>query len=543
MMGLTIGIRYLRGQAVATDPADRDRAEWPPHPARIFMALAAAHFDADRAPLERRVLLWLESQPAPQLVVPEHRERSVVTAYVPPNDFGLPKDVAKLKDKALKGALNILPDCRTSKQPRTFPSVFVGDEPLFCIWPEADLAHADREALAALCAKVTYLGHSSSLVQMWIAEDAPEPTLAPTDQDAELHLRSVSPGTLEYLESQYNEDAIERFAEFDERIRTSTGKEQRQAKAEYEEVFGEKWKNAARPPPSLRPSVSLTQGYRRAGASALSLVQSVFDDRLVVLTKYDGPALGLESTLALTRALRGAVMKSCPEQPPPEWLSGHTLEGRPSENPHLAFAPLAYVGAEHADGHVMGLAMVVPRHVSMAERGRGLSALLTQTDGDLAEIALQLGKLGAWTLAQEERSRPPKALRLETWTAASRIWASVTPIALDRFPKTDRDKDRQGWRAEVADIIAQSCLNIGLPAPVEIDIDKTSWHLGAPRARPDHGGYPLLYGRCGKPSRYQVHAWLRFAEPLCGPVLLGAGRYLGYGFCKPWSRTNGGTQQ
>jgi len=104
---------------------------------------------------------------------------------------------------------------------------------------------------------------------------------------------------------------------------------------------------------------------------------------------------------------------------------------------------------------------------------------------------------------------------------------------LDRFPKTDREKDRAGWHEEVCEIVAKSCENIGLPEPIEIDIDKTSWHLGAPRARPGGGGFPLIPDRSGSPSRYQVHVWLRFERPVIGPVLIGAGRYRGYGLCKP----------
>jgi len=52
MPGLTIGWQYLTGYAVATDPSSRDRAEWPPHPARVFMALAAAWFETGEDPDE-----------------------------------------------------------------------------------------------------------------------------------------------------------------------------------------------------------------------------------------------------------------------------------------------------------------------------------------------------------------------------------------------------------------------------------------------------------------------------------------------------------
>ena len=44
---LVVGIRYLNGWVMATHPTNREVAEWPPHPDRVFMALAAAHFETD----------------------------------------------------------------------------------------------------------------------------------------------------------------------------------------------------------------------------------------------------------------------------------------------------------------------------------------------------------------------------------------------------------------------------------------------------------------------------------------------------------------
>ena len=39
---LTLGIRYLTGVAVGSH-GEHGRVEWPPHPARVFMAMVAAH--------------------------------------------------------------------------------------------------------------------------------------------------------------------------------------------------------------------------------------------------------------------------------------------------------------------------------------------------------------------------------------------------------------------------------------------------------------------------------------------------------------------
>ena len=189
------------------------------------------------------------------------------------------------------------------------------------------------------------------------------------------------------------------------------------------------------------------------------------------------------------------------------------------------------------------MAVVFPRDVHPHDRGRGLSKLLLDENGKPKTIELKLGRAGVWSLRREISPSPPQALQMATWTglpdewasdtSLSETWASVTPVVLDRYPKTDCKKDRVGWREEVSEIISTSCRNIGLPEPLEIDIDKTSWHLGAPRARPAGGGFPLMPHRPGSPSRYQIHVWLRFERPVIGPVLIGAGRYLGYGLCKP----------
>lgn len=82
---IALGIRYLTKYAVATDLA-RQQAEWPPHPGRVFMAMASAYFEAGADPAEREALEWLEAVPAPALRASEADERTRVRAYVPVND-------------------------------------------------------------------------------------------------------------------------------------------------------------------------------------------------------------------------------------------------------------------------------------------------------------------------------------------------------------------------------------------------------------------------------------------------------------------------
>jgi CRISPR-associated protein Csb2 len=199
----------------------------------------------------------------------------------------------------------------------------------------------------------------------------------------------------------------------------------------------------------------------------------------------------------------------------------------------MALFPLSFVGAEHADGHILGLALAFPRAVPAAERALCLRGRLFGPTGDDLEPKLQMGNLGTWTLRREERSVPPLALRPMAWSGPSSVWASVTPVVLDRHPKHDPRTERTQWRDEVAASIVQSCERQGLPRPELVDVDKTSCHRGAPRSRPGPGGMPWLPGKDGSAPRQQVHVLIQFSCEVHGPLLLGAGRFRGYGLCKP----------
>src|SRR4029453_6317216 len=117
MTGLTLGWEYLTGYAVATDPSGRERAEWPPHPGRVFMALAAAYFETGEDLGEGNALHWLETlgepQP-PELHLPplDHVfQRSAVTVDVPVYDKAGPASAT----------LQSAPPITPSKQPGMFP--------------------------------------------------------------------------------------------------------------------------------------------------------------------------------------------------------------------------------------------------------------------------------------------------------------------------------------------------------------------------------------------------------------------------------------
>ena len=185
-----LGIRYLNGFVVASEPDSRDRPEWPPHPGRVFMALAAAHFQTDGDPAEGDALRWLEALPqAPTIRAPEARAGAVVTHYVPVNDKAI-RQKKKKGDRPPPG-LQSAPGVLRVRNARTLARVVLDDEIVYLSWAKADPSESIRHALHSLCANVTRIGHSSSLVQMWVAapDEVGEPNWLPDDDRATVQLR------------------------------------------------------------------------------------------------------------------------------------------------------------------------------------------------------------------------------------------------------------------------------------------------------------------------------------------------------------------
>ena len=283
------------------------------------------------------------------------------------------------------------------------------------------------------------------------------------------------------------------------------------------------------PPVSLRPVPGRWQGYDRPRETSLPEAPgSVFDPRLIVLA-IKVRRVSLPATLKLTAALRGLLMGACPEQPLPEWFSGHRLDGTPSPDPHLAVTPLPFVGSEHADGRVMGLALVLPTDLDQQEAGHCLEPFLYDSATGLpCERRLFDGQWFECVVEMETRERPPQSLNPDTWTRESRVWASVTPVVLNRhFDGEDK------WQ-RAADSAKDMCEHIGLPRPSEVLLHPVSLVEGVPHAR----DYPQLIHKNGGGRRSHSHAVLVFDEPIRGPVLIGAGRFRGYGLCRPMDERN-----
>jgi CRISPR-associated protein Csb2 len=361
---------------------------------------------------------------------------------------------------------------------------------------------------------------------MWVVpiEEHLVPNWIPDNMSAQRHLRIPEQGTLLSLETSLNGDAIMEYDELDQALAAAKGSAKKQLKLNVAVRFPQGrplWR---------RPQLDNWQGYSRVDNAppAETAFSGPFDPDLLILTKEIGRPLGMESTLQLTGALRDAMLKAAPQGDQPEWFCGHRLDGTPTDQPHLAIFPLPFVDGDHADGHILGLAIAVPSSIAADSARRFLGPLFFSPETG-QERTIKLWKSGQWEwhLHRETASNRPMALQAKRWTGPSTEWASVTPVVLHHYPKKSRDGD-------VERIVREAFASALLPEPVEIETSPVSKHPGAGHVREmpffDAGGERLC--------RYQVHVVARFDRLIEGPMLVGRGRFRGYGVFHPLGAKN-----
>jgi CRISPR-associated protein Csb2 len=478
---LALEIELLTGAYRAALP-DGSEAEWPPHPERVFSALVQGWGDGGCDPNERAALEWLECLPAPLIEADDSEdcdERSSPIVFVPPND---PRG----------NAITVLPD-RRPRQARNFRARIPTNSIIRLIWPEAPNQTEHRSALEAVARRVASLGHSASLVRLAFSEGifgSGDPKVWRPEEEGGAPIRAMHPGRLRNLE-----DWLAR----EERPRTGM---------------------------SVRYRSPLAPEGAETPKSVLGGVADWF-----VFEDSGGSRPDLLAFAHVAKCVRMSLMKHGP-QPPPEVISGHTAEGAPTSRPHVVIVPLANIGWPYSTGDLLGFAVVLPRGTANSERLtvlRAIAAFARIDEGEGACADLHLSSSLLWRV---QRSADPSraSLKPARWCASGVLWASATPVLLDRF--ADHNDPLEEARS-----IAAACVNIGLPEPIEIEIHKHSSVRGAPSAYPLGGNgsgpdwsFPQGAKFARRPRRHVV---LRFAEPVQGPLLLGAGRFHGLGLCLP----------
>lgn len=481
-MTLVLEIEYLSGVSFAATAPESRTSSWPPQPDRVFSALVASWAARGRNGQEGEALEWLETQRDPLISATGAYQRTAATVYVPPND---PRSGRK------KTAAGVIPAMR-KRQPRRFPAARPHERCVRFLWPGAEPADRTLRALQALARDTAYVGHSASLTRcrFLIAHTADG---GETAQPCE---RRIYPG---------------RFAEL--RAHHRLGR---------------------RPLPGAHASHASKDAQPAAG---------IFSRDWLILEHIDGTMPDIRACALVAKTLRDTLLagyqRSGLGDQIPEIVSGHSADGKPTRAPHLAVVPLAFVGFPYADGHVMGFALVPPH-------GSGILA-----DADFRRVLRKLApiheKYGRRILTITRRSatggfsvrlsptfEPPvgkRSLDPRAYSQPARTFATVTPLALDRHLK----KKGAARDAEVTALITRGCANVGLPAPASIVAANESALEGGATAQSSRNS--PQWKRWHLPpsiaSRQLTHAVIRFAEPVSGPVLLGAGRFMGLGLFRP----------
>ena len=547
---VAIEINFLTGRFVAASHHDRNTPEWPPHPARLFSALVATWADADRPDsAERQAIEWLESQRPPSISASEATPRAAVTHFVPVNDARIfaptsynnraskvedllaqigearthgttkgkmrslnsqlrkQRDVSQMVSKAgntpVKSAVNLLPPgwisaanhVRTG-QARVFPSVTPHEPLVTYIW-DADPSPDMVSSIDRICARLTRLGHSSSLVSCRVTPDPPAANHFPGP--GAVVMRSVRSGQLAALEREYR-------------------------------------KHRASKPRALPFTSVRYRRVERIQAGRAARQPHTAGDWLVLSLQRKSRRFPSTLTVEIATALRGAVFRYATD-PIPEGVSGHRPQGTPSQDPHVAFLPLPWVGHQHADGRLMGAAIAIPYSLDDQSRRalfRSIGSWEAATDG---KLALTLGRRGRLEMRRIIGPTTLETLRQGPWSRKSRAWTSATPIALPTHPGplssgTAAARAKAWARAKQA--VVNACHHIGLPEPVRIGLSLAPLIPGA-RPAPAFPSFRQP-GRGGKPvARRLLHASVTFDQEVAGPVVLGAGRYLGLGLMRPMS--------
>jgi CRISPR-associated protein Csb2 len=463
-VAITIAVRLRHGRYEAGGERPSD-PEWPPHPARIFCALAASvEGEADWVALR-----WLEAQPAPQV-------------WADPADgvrTGRARGYVVENATALKGGSQTWPGRNSGMRARSFAVPATGSFAI--VWPQAEPPADVLARLSVLARNVPYLGRSTSPAEVDVSGSVPSAAEGwviyqagrSGDPAARWQLRVPYPGYADELQAAYQD--------------------------------GRRAWEVAR---ALPYTAGMAERGDYDAAGQVAAHEGPFEGLMVWSLERPLVRIGGDQAVTLASALRKAVISRVPD-PVPAQISGHGADGRP----HVGFLALPDVGHEHAEGHILGVALAIPRDLPPTDLAALVKAVIMDSLSTLRVSRDQALRL---------RYGPDRhGLQPARWAAAqrgAREWVTATPLMLDGHLRRGRDEARE---------VARSLVLAGYPSPAHVEVSAASLATGAVW-RPRPGTLPA-----GRPHRRLVHARVRFTQPVTGPVLAGSMRYLGLGLFLP----------
>lgn len=467
MSHLLLTVRFL--DARYHGQADGGRREWPPSPMRLFSALLAGA-KADWSDARERAFRWLERQPAPVIQAMPVQEGSRLLTYVPNNNS----------------------DSNNKRIDKEILPTLLGDPPeVNYLWS----VPADEESLAEVIAEA--VRHIRALgwgIDLAVGRGSLVDRL-PSREGFEVFkprrkavgggrmLRIPIPGSLDALESAFQ-------------TRSTLIREDGSIHDES------------------TPAVFGTAAYALASDVAFCAFQLETPDE----ESYAWNPRQLRSLVGMVRHVAAGPEARHALEPLgidlDAFVHGHSEQ---PDAPRLSIVPIPSIGHPHSDGLIRRVFLVEPMKregtVSQALE-KALHGLFLQPepgDDTITAGCVCLGRLS------------PSDRFLRRYTHPASTWASVTPVLLPGFDERKSDRGNLQKRLERAEqLVCKALVQSGIDVPASIELSRVPYWPGSMHVRD--------YQPREKLAHYpRWHVRLHFERPWAGPLVLGAGRYSGFG--------------
>lgn len=507
-MFLVVRARFLAGYA---------GREWPPSPARLFKALVAVsrhgvpgagRDDVDSA------LRWLERQNAP----------TVLASRTEPTSSSLRRFVPNNSEIDPKTGEREWPATRASKEPEDIRGWRI-DPPggVAYAWPVAD-GGRNMDLLRAVARRVPSLGKGEDFVvaRAERVDELPGDLVRydPAAEGSGFTLEVPQEGCLSVCEEMFKRRAADPGWNRIHELRTMGTRL---------EAYAAHVERLDHPSPPIAV-FGIWAGPRRRSFDARLLRVPVGQCRHLLSTALSEAVSDMSSEPGrrdeLLRLGQGLIC-------------GHSPTGGKLGGPHVAVLALPSVLGPYPDGRVRRLALV----------GFGCA---DATAAQLFEAVV--ARVHDREFVDEDR-RTGVVLRRETdaeWmsllSGRARDWESVTPVVLERPEFLRKDWERLGHATRRRDARAgdtraagelDHCLaarreelvrdavgRLGVGEAVNIEVTRAPWRTGLHSA-----SQYRVSGRLKASPRFHVR--VSFKAFVSGPVVVGRGRYIGFGLLRP----------
>jgi CRISPR-associated protein Csb2 len=434
---LTVEVRLRDGRYDAAGLRTGE-AEWPPHPARVFCALAASAQEC----ADWDALRWLEGTGLPEV----QAEATAVTSR---------SDTFVVTNRIERDGGSQFWPARTN-QMRSRASATPGTDRFAITWPHAAPAADLLARLQRMARRVPYVGRVTSQAEVFAFTANPDPdpawavwSPATIGNAGARDLRVPYPGYTDRLTAAFADGV-------------------------------QAWQVARTVPYTLRTSATSGPAVREEPYS------TAWDDLVIWGFERGTARVNGDQVVHIAAMLRRTVLAELGRTPvpiPPQ-VSGHGADGLP----HLAFLGLPDAGHPHADGHLLGVALAVPGDLP-SDQWRHLMRTLVNP---------RFSSITPWrsrTLGLEYRGDWRRGLNPERWTGpegGTRCWATVTPIATDGMPRKGRSYE---------ELVRRSFRNLGYPELTDVlvspapAVEGAVWRPRAATLPANRPNRPLVHAR------------------------------------------------